>query len=91
MIRKFGKVRLGEKTTWLGGLFASSAGQEEQREEHESEAAKREGRQNKEKHKAKCKKQSAFHSSEQNQIYESALVWVTPSRLPHPVASILYI
>lgn len=60
MIGKVGKVELSGMATWLGDLFVSSAGQQEQRQKHKNEAGKKERRQTKEKHKARNKKQSAF-------------------------------
>lgn len=56
MIGTVGKVGLGGMITWLGGLFASLAGEQEQRQKYQSEARKREGRHTKEKHEARCKK-----------------------------------
>ena len=60
MIGKVGKAGWGGMATWLGDLFVSSAGQQEQRQKRKSEARKREGRQIKQKHKARNKKPSAF-------------------------------
>lgn len=55
MIGKAGEVGLGGMATRLGGVFVSSAGQQEKRQKHKSEAGKREGKQTKEKHKQETK------------------------------------
>ena len=68
MIGKVGKMGLGGMTTWLGGLFVSLTGQQEQRQRHESEAGKREERQIKEKHRTRCKKTKCLYLNEQSQI-----------------------
>lgn len=92
MIGKAGEVGLGRMATWLGGLFVSSAGQQEQRQKHKIEAGKRERRQTKEKHKARNKKQSAFTQTsrvrfKKGRLHTSAL----PESLTQwPLFSIFY-
>lgn len=59
---------LGGMTTWLRGLFAFLAGQAEKRQRYEREAGKREGRQTKGKHKARCKTKEMLYSNEQSPV-----------------------